>query len=275
MMLIADSGSTKTDWIFEGHDGILNIHTAGLNPVRDSEDVILSVLQEVKEKTGETESVYFYGAGCIEPFSETMRRCLRSTFGAETVEVHSDLLGAARALCGKDEGIACILGTGSNSCYCKDGEIVSNVPPLGYILGDEGSGASLGKHLLGDLLKGQMDHYLLDELMERYDVKYSDIIDRVYRQPQANRFLASLTYFLAEHREHPQVHKLLVNEFRNFLRRNVMMYNRNGVQVHFIGSVSVHFETELTEALELEKLRKGSILASPAEKILNYHRNML
>lgn len=275
MMLVADSGSSKTDWVFDGRDGILNIHTAGLNPVRDSEDVILSVLAEVREKTGEVDAIYFYGAGCVEPFADTMRKCLSKVFGAEKVEVHSDLLGAARALCGKEEGIACILGTGSNSCHCMDGEIMSNVPPLGYILGDEGSGASLGKHLLGDLLKGQMEPALLDQLLDGYELTYSDIIQKVYREPQANKFLASLTYFIAEHREHPEIHELLVNEFRSFLKRNVLMYNKKGVQVHFIGSISVHFEKELSEALELEGLEKGNIIASPINKMLEYHKNML
>lgn len=276
MILVADSGSTKTDWLLSGTDSILSIQTSGLNPVRDSEDAIFAVLREVEKKLPHRPSeIYFYGTGCIEPFSRTMQKALETVFPETVVEVHSDLLGAARALCGRAEGIACILGTGSNSCLCNEGEIVSNVPPLGYILGDEGSGASLGKRLLGDMLKGQLDARLWDEFQDAYELTYSDVIDKVYRKPMANKFLASLCPFIASHLNDVQVHAMVVDEFRRFLQRNVKMYNKLGVPVHFIGSISKHFKKELQEAIESEGLILGQILASPVEKIMEFHKKVL
>lgn len=165
------------------------------------------------------------------------------------VEVNTDMLAAARGLCGHDSGIACIMGTGSNSCYYDGKSIVTNVSPLGFILGDEGSGACLGKLLVGDILKNQMTPELKEKFLKQFDLTPADIIDRVYRKPFPNRFLASLSPFLAQNLGEPCVRALVLNSFKAFLKRNVMQYEDYQHQkVHFIGSVAFYYKEVLAEA---------------------------
>lgn len=271
MILIADSGSTKTEWIAEGQ----NIITQGINPVRDNQETILNVLgtELVPQLFSEPTEIHFYGAGCIEPFMQTVVSALRQTFpNAVTIDVNSDLLGAARALCGRETGIACILGTGSNSCLCQDGQIISNVSPLGYILGDEGSGAVLGRTLISDMLKGQLSPTLWDMFQDSMEMTQSDIIDRVYRQPQPNRFLASLVPFISRHRADPGIHDMLITEFTRFLIRNVAQYQRPDLPVNFVGGIASEFQTELTQAVESCGMIMGRILKKPAQQMMEYHQ---
>ena len=188
-----------------------------------------------------------------------------------TIEVHSDMLAAARALCGRRPGIACILGTGSNSCYYDGRELRANVPPLGFILGDEGSGAVLGRLLVGDLLKGQLAPALREAFVQDYGLSTADIIERVYRRPFANRFLASFAPFLARHREDAGIHRLLVDAFRAFLTRNVMHYDWQHLPAHFTGSIALHFQPELREAAASVGVQVGQVLASPMEGLIHYH----
>ena len=198
MILIADSGSTKTDWCIGSS---FTIQTKGINPFHQSEEVIQQILtNELLPQMPEEvliDAIYFYGAGCTPEKSPIIQRTLSHCFPQCTIEVNSDLLGAARALCGKSPGIACILGTGSNSCFYDGQQITSNVSPLGYILGDEGSGAVLGKRLVGDCLKKQLPEHICHSFLDTFGLTPAQIIEKVYRQPQANRFLASLTPFLS------------------------------------------------------------------------------
>ncbi len=275
-ILIADSGSTKTDWILVStENGTLEIQSTGINPVRDSQGVILHVLQnEVKPKLPagcRVDEIYFYGAGCIQPFSKAVEESLTETFPNTKISVDSDLLGAARALCGREEGIACILGTGSNSCLYDGERILSNVSPLGFILGDEGSGAVLGKTLVGDLLKGMLGVELREEFLREYKLTPALIINKVYRQPQPNRFLASLVPFIEKHREEAGIHQLLVSSFRSFLSRNVKQYGRSDLPVNFVGSIAFIYKSELSEAIQLEGLKLGKILQKPAMEIAFFH----
>ena len=239
MTLIADSGSTKTAWLLrrQGHDDIM-VESVGINPVRDTYEDIEKVVSgvaasceaylavepdfQLHRRWQRHLSVFFYGAGCIEPFKASVVKALEQAFKGSRVVVESDLLGAARALCGDREGIACILGTGSNSCLYDGSEIVANISPLGWILGDEGSGAVLGRTLVGDLLKGELGEEMRISFLERFGLTQAEIIDRVYRQPQANRFLASLVPFLVENRSEKRIHELIIDGFRSFLRRNVV-----------------------------------------------------
>lgn len=278
-LLIADSGSSKTDWVlFSETDGTFEVHTTGINPVRDSERAISCILtNELLPQLPHTHisAVHFYGAGCIAPYSTAVIQQLSMCFPESEIHVESDLLGAARALCGTTPGIACILGTGSNSCLYNGKDIVANVSPLGYILGDEGSGAVLGRTLVGDVLKRQLPEELCNEFLSSYSLTPSAIIEKVYRQPQANRFLASLTPFLHQHRTHPQIHHMIVTAFRQFLQRNIRQYNAPDMSVNFTGSIAFHFQEELTEALQSESMNRGVILQKPIEEITKYHKNTL
>ncbi|MCR4994898.1 MAG: ATPase [Bacteroidales bacterium] len=216
--------------------------------------------------------VCFYGAGCVAPYSATVAGVLQRYFPHAVISVESDLLGAARALCGNREGIACILGTGSNSCLYDGKRIVANVSPLGWILGDEGSGAVLGKSLVGDLLKGQLPGLLYEQFLERFNLAPSDIIDRVYRQPKANRFLASFVPFIAEHIEDDGMKDWLIPHFRAFFRRNVAAYQRSDLSVHFVGGVASQFEEEVRQAAKMEGFSVGVIEKNPIARMVAFHR---
>ena len=200
-----------------------------------------------------------------------VRTALQTFFPQATICVESDLLGAARSLCGREQGIACILGTGSNSCEYDGEKITSNISPLGYILGDEGSGAVLGKRLVGDCLKHQLPEHICQAFLKETKFTPAEIIDKVYRQPQANRFLASLTPFLSRHREEPEIHALLVSCFNDFFLRNVMLYNYSYFPVHFTGSIAWYFQEEAKEAAEKLNIRTGKFIKCPIHGLIAYH----
>lgn len=276
MKLIADSGATKTDWcIGKSPTDCRIIQTQGINPFHQSEEHIRKVLSEELlpqlEKKESITHIHFYGAGCTPEKSVILKGILRTIFPEADISVESDLLGAARSLCGKKKGIACILGTGSNSCEYDGEKIVSNVSPLGYILGDEGSGAVLGKRLVGDCLKRQLPEAICQAFLKETRLSPAEIIDKVYRQPQANRFLASLTPFLSAHRETPEIHALLLSCFTDFFRRNVMQYEYQQKEVHFTGSIAWFFKEEVTEAAHALNIRTGKFIKSPIQGLTIYH----
>lgn len=284
MILIADSGSTKTDWCLCDNSAIIqSIQTQGINPYHQTEEAIEQVLAEellpqlVAQSPslaaqGSSLSVIFYGSGCAnETACNRVKEAIHKTLGTTDITIHSDLLGAARALCGHDEGIACVLGTGSNSCLYNGKEIIANVPPLGYILGDEGSSAVLGRRLVGDCLKNQLPEAIRNEFLNEYGLTQEIILEKVYRQPLANRFLASLTPFLSKHRDVPEIHHLLVDSFIDFFVRNVKQYRRPWLPIHFVGSIANAFSTELKEAAESLGMELGSILKSPMEGLVKFH----
>ncbi len=270
MILLADSGSTKCTWIVDDGSRRREIRTRGINAVQYSEEQIREVLTELCGLE-EVQAVRFYGAGCGRSFPEAslrLRNELVRHFETDDITVESDLTAAARALWGHGEGIACILGTGSNSCLCRNGEVVCNVPPLGYILGDEGSGAALGRELLNGIFKGHIP--LREEFLAESGLTYEEIIRRVYREPCANRFLASLAPFIRAHAACREIREMLLGAFREFARRNLSHYPQ-GMTVACIGGVAAHFETWLREALEAEGYRVGTIVESPAEGLAAYH----
>ena len=278
MILIADSGSTKTDWcVVENGVLVQQIFTKGTNPFFQSEEEIsneiaTALLPELK--TDEFDAVYFYGAGCGFPDKiEIVHRAISKQLKVRgNVEVATDMLAAARGLCGREAGIACIMGTGSNSCYYDGENIVANVSPLGFILGDEGSGACLGKLMVGDLLKNQMNPELKEKFLKQFDLTPADIIDRVYRKPFPNRFLASLSPFLAQNINEPCVHELVLNSFKAFFKRNIMQYeNYQNLKVNLIGSVAFYYKEVLAEAAEAMGIQLGTIIQSPMEGLIKYH----
>lgn len=277
MILLADSGSTKTDWgLVENGKLVKRLRTSGMNPFQMSEEAITEEIKThlVPELPGTVlDEVHFYGAGCTKEKQPIVERALRAnlTINGEC-EVASDMLGAARGICGHKPGIACILGTGSNSCSYDGKNLVKNVSPLGFILGDEGSGAVLGKLLVGDMLKNQMPEAITKRFFEKYKLTSAEIIDRVYRQPKPNTFLASFVPFLEENIEEPKIYNLVKESFRSFLRRNVMQYDGwQTLPIGFNGSIAKIYKKPLLEALEEEGMHLGRIIQAPMEAMVEYH----
>jgi len=282
MKLIADSGSTKTDWVLiDGTTVVARYLTQGINPFHQSENDILTILRlellpqlpsDRLQATDDALQIYFYGSGVRPELEPLMRRLLTEVFPhSEVVSAHGDLLGAARAVCGNSPGVAAILGTGANSGLYDGTRIVQNTPPLGYILGDEGSGAVLGERFLNALYKGFLPATLLEAFEQDQQMDMATVISRVYRQPMANRFLASLSPFISSHLGVPEVSQLVVDNFRSFFRRNVVQYQRPELPVGFVGSVAYYYQRQLQEAAAVEGFTVGSILKSPIEGLVQYH----
>ena len=276
MILIADSGATKTDWCFGKNKADAPIvQTQGINPFHQSKEHIAKVLSEELlpqlPTDGRITHIHFYGAGCTPEKSLIVKEELAKLFPDAIIDVQSDLLGAARALCGKEKGIACILGTGSNSCFYDGEKITANVSPLGYILGDEGSSANLGKKLVGDCLKGILPNDIRQAFLEETGWTPADIIDKVYRQPQANRFLASLTPFLSAHRDIPEIQALLLSCFTEFFRRNEMQYAYEEAAVDYTGSIAWYFQGEVKKAAEALNIRTGQFIKNPIHGLAKFH----
>lgn len=277
MILLADSGSTKTDWgLVENGKLVKRLRTSGMNPFQMSEEAITEEIKThlVPELPGTVlDEVHFYGAGCTKEKQPIVERALRANLTInDECEVASDMLGAARGICGHKPGIACILGTGSNSCSYDGKNLVKNVSPLGFILGDEGSGAVLGKLLVGDVLKNQMPEAITKRFFEKYKLTSAEIIDRVYRQPKPNTFLASFVPFLEENIDEPKIYNLVKESFRSFLRRNVMQYDGwQTLPIGFNGSIAKIYKKPLLEALEEEGMHLGRIIQAPMEAMVEYH----
>ena len=296
MILIADSGSTKTDWMLLHSKGlrkgeiIATFHTQGITPIHQTPDVIRHILgQELMSQlstfpraqlidSGELDGsllskvkVYFYGSGCTPAHVPMMTQMLGEVFSPQQVEVHSDLMAAARALCQREAGIACILGTGANSCLYDGKDIVQNTPALGYILGDEGGGAVLGRMFMNAIFKNPQYADIRDEYLKKEKLTQADIINKVYREPLANRFLATTSLFISERMDNPLLKQLVVDNFRQFFRCNIVPYQHPELPVHFVGSMASSYPEALKEAAKKEKFRVGTIVQSPIEGLVKYH----
>jgi N-acetylglucosamine kinase-like BadF-type ATPase len=272
-ILIADSGSTKTEWALADGGGVQRLVTAGLNPVHRSAGEIETILQQefTLSKDG-IERIWFYGAGCIPSRCGTVAGVLRRVFGTENVAVESDLSGAARGMLGRRHGVVCILGTGSNSALYDGERIVRNVPPLGYVLGDEGSGADLGKRLIGNLLKGLLPARLAESFYREHPLEADGIIEAVYRAPGANRFLAGFAPFLSRHIDEPAARSIVEVAFSDFVARNLLLYNDIKNQpIAFTGSTAFYFERPLREVLHRYGLTIGRIERTPMNGLIPYH----
>ncbi len=275
MILIADSGSTKTEWsLLENFEDIRTQVTSGINPFFHDTSTIIAVLnKELLLEKDNIDAIYFYGAGCNNPEkTKLVKDALVTVFDCTNISVASDLLGAARSLCQHKAGIACILGTGSNSCYYDGVEIVNHVSPLGYILGDEGSGAVLGKKLISDILKNQLPKDLAEKFWESYPTPPTEILNNIYRNPFPNRYLASFTKFLAENITNTSIENIVIEEFTNFITRNLLQYPMIYTsEVNFSGSIAFYFSDQLKKALERNNLQLGTIVKSPMQGLISYH----
>lgn len=288
MKLIADCGSTKIDWCLitkDGENGTVMIEkrfgTPGLNAVMlTAEEISDRLNSELAPAVGpyaeSVDNVYFYGAGCIsDAVCGNVAKALKDIMPKAEVEVNTDLLAAARALCRREPGIACILGTGSNSCYYDGEKITANVSPLGYILGDEGSGAVLGKLLVGNVLKAQLPADLCEKFLSQYGLDRLKIIENVYRKPNANKFLASLSPFLNENIDRAEIKDMVVEAFRQFFIRNISAYEgmcASGMPaVNFVGSIAHYYRKPLSQAAASCGYELGEVIKSPMEGLLQYH----
>lgn len=276
MILIADSGSTKTLWATCSEGRVQTTYTtAGINPYYQTDDQMRATMVEAAEclPAADVERLCFYGAGCTADKIPLLKQLLATVFPRAEVQVHSDLMAAARAMLQHTRGIACILGTGSNSGLYDGTHIVQNVSPLGFILGDEGSGASIGKQFVGDCLKHQAPEALCRLFLDEYRLTAADVVECVYRRPFPNRYLAHFVPFLAQHiDEYDYIRNLIYRCFCDFLRRNVLQYPQaDTLPVAFVGSVAYHFQTVLRTALCDLHLTLGAVAQSPIEGLAQFH----
>jgi N-acetylglucosamine kinase-like BadF-type ATPase len=277
--LIADSGATKTDWcLIKGNEILKHYSGKGISPVFQTEDQISNeihnnVFPEFKEWN--ISKIHFYGSGCTAENIPIVKNAIFKIFPIETIEVYSDLIAAAHSLCGHKPGIACILGTGSNSCEWDGNRIINQISPLGFILGDEGSGAYIGKKLIGDALKNQLTPGLKELLLDEYELTPSIIIDKVYRQPFPSRFLASLSPFISKHLDDESIRQIVINSFNDFFKRNIMQYNFSEKSVNFVGSIAWYYSDILKETAQLNGIITGKILKSPMIGLIEYYSKTL
>lgn len=275
MKLIADSGSTSTHWALIFPNGEQKeIFTKGINPFLQTEDEIFNLLKlefnySIKDKI----DIYFYGAGCanIEKNS-IVENGLLKYFPDANVVVNSDMMGACRAMLKNSEGIISILGTGSNSCFYDGEKIVKNVSPLGFILGDEGSGAYLGRKLLSDILKNQLSKEIQNLFFEKYNTSQAEIQENVYKKAFPNRYMAGYTRFLAENIKLNEIENIVIEGFSEFIKRNILQYeNSRNYPLNFVGSVAYIFKDQLKTVVESFGFKIGKIVQNPIEDLIEYH----
>ncbi len=276
MILIADSGSTKTEWRLIGEPKLTDntCITKGINPFHQTTEEILTSLKEsFTLKMDEIDEIHFYGAGCATPEKNNIvKRALYIFFGTDNITVDSDLTGAARSLCGNKAGIACILGTGSNSCLYDGKNIAQHVSPLGYLIGDEGSGAFMGKQLLGDILKNLLPQHIIDLFWQEYPTDRAEILDNIYKKPLVSRYLAQYTKFLSKYINLPELDQLVTEAFGIFIKRNLLQYNNVlHLEINFTGSVAYYFQPQLKRALNQHNLTLGVIAQAPMNGLEQYH----
>ena len=278
MKLIADSGSTKTTWILLEDGKVKNtITTCGLNPYfHNSESVEAVIRADLAPFLVEyhIKEVHFYGAGCSTDYNNNMiTDAIRVFFRKSKVYVYHDILGAARALFGDSRGIACILGTGCNSCYFDGTGTWSPVDSLGYLFGDEGAGSYLGKLFLGAYLKKELPADLRDAFDNHYGFSLEDILNSLYNKPSPNRFLASFSLFMSPNREHPFIQKILLQSFSDFFHAHIKKYeDYQTVPVGFIGSIASCYSEILERVADREGVKIARILSSPGEGLIEYHK---
>jgi N-acetylglucosamine kinase-like BadF-type ATPase len=276
MILVADSGSTKTEWKVI-KDGIPqeSIFTSGINPFfLSGKEIYLLLERELKGLSGEFFSqVYYYGTGCNSVAKEnTVKDAVKQFLSPREIFVGSDLLAAARSLCLNKPGIACIIGTGSNSCYYDGSVIVANVSPLGYILGDEAGAAVIGRKLVSGVLKKQVPQNVIERFFETYKITPAEILENVYMKPFPNRFLGQYAKFISANIHIPELQDIITSSFEDFIRRNILQYPESKfLAVHFTGSIAYHFRSFLESLLVKYSLQPGIISLTPMSNLIKYH----
>ncbi len=276
VILIADSGSTKCEWQLLNEGKKKKILTQGISPYFLSAEQITALLQKElvpKLKEVQVEEVYFYGTGLANPANvQIIKGVLKTLFPKAHKEVNHDMLGAARALCQHEKGMACILGTGSNACFYNGKKIVKNSPGLGFILGDEGSGAYLGRKVIQYFLYETFDEDLKARFTARFNTNGVDILENVYKKPLPNRYLASYAVFLAENRGHYMVENIIEDGLNDFFFQHLYKFRESWTHpIHFVGSVAHGFKDVLQELCGTYELELGKVLKSPMQGLIDFH----
>ncbi|MCW3090986.1 MAG: N-acetylglucosamine kinase [Ferruginibacter sp.] len=274
--LIADCGSTKSDWCLLDGKKKKTIITQGISPyflngVQIEELIRLELKNKIKGI--EPDEIFYYGTGLSSPDNiKIVKKALHNLFPVAKIMVTHDLMGAAKALCGNEKGVACILGTGSNSCYYNGRHIVKNSPGLGFILGDEGSGAFLGKKVVQYYLYNTYDPDLMDRFNAKYNTNAEQILEAVYKLPLPNRYLAGFVPFLFENRGHFMIENIIEDAFNEFFYQHVYKYKESWtLPVNFIGSVAFGFKDVLKTMCDTYELQLGKVLKSPMDGLIKYH----
>ncbi len=274
--LIADSGSTKCEWCLLYDGKKKRFFSQGMSPYFLKEAQVMEILQkEVFPKVGKhvIDEVFYYGTGCKSPDNRNMmKKALRTIFSGAKVEVDHDLMGAATALCGDDKGIACILGTGSNSCYFNGKKILKNSPGIGYVLGDEGSGAYLGKKVLQYYLYKTYDEDLMFRFNDRFNTNDVEILENIYKKPLPNRYMASFAIFLGENRGHYMIENIIEDGLNDFFFQHICKYGESwNLPIHFTGGVAFGFRDVIKELCGTYELELGNVIRNPMDGLIKYH----
>jgi N-acetylglucosamine kinase-like BadF-type ATPase len=277
-ILIADSGSTKTDWVLLDDKKVLfQYQTIGFNPYFQSSETIYNEIKHVllpllENQLSNINHIAYYGAGCSSSDKiEVVKQGLYLAFGNIKTEVNHDLLAAARALCGKEKGIACILGTGSNSCLYNGTEVIENVPSVGYMFGDHGSGATIGKIFI--------QYYFDDKLPQHLKIAFEKagfhrelILENVYKKPLPSKYLASISNFISNFPNDSFIKELIINCFIDFFEAQVSKYtNAHELPVNSVGSIGFYYKEFLEIAAKKQGFKIGNIIKSPIDGLIKYH----
>ncbi|XP_065567010.1 uncharacterized protein LOC136031397 isoform X2 [Artemia franciscana] len=280
MILIGECGSTKSEWSVINSDESYRLTTCGINPVLQDTEEIIDTIQVVKNffesRKIRPNHVFFYGAGCgLKDYKAKVRFALESELSADHIEVESDLLGAARGLFGKEEGIACIIGTGSNSCHFREGKIQESIPPLGIFLGDEGSGGNLGKTVIKKYLRRQLPEEVSNKLCKAFpEISTAEVLRKVYSEKFPNRYLASFVPFIKANIDDPLLAKIVEENFEEFFGNIIDLYSvAKGLPLRFVGSVAAEFEKELRKVGEKKGYRIDFINRTPIKGLEEFHRS--
>lgn len=274
--LIADSGATKAEWCLVNKGRKRTVFTQGISPYfLDAQQITALVQKEVgdKFKNVTIENVFYYGTGCASvDNAKVVKGALKKVFTGAQVEVTHDLMAAARSVCGRQKGIACILGTGSNSCYYNGKKIMHNSPGLGYVLGDEGSGAYLGKKVIQYYLYDTFDEDLKSRFMAKFNTNKTEILENVYKKPLPNRYLATFALFLAENRGHYMIENILEDGLNDFFFQHLCKYREVWtLPVNFVGSVAAGFKDVLESLCQSYEFELGNVFKNPMQGLINYH----
>jgi glucosamine kinase len=278
MILIADSGGSKIDWrLIDKNGKVAQASAPGFNPYYQHVDDLKTTVKEIilPKISDSVSKIFFYGAGVSSAKNQqTIKTAFLEFFPSAHIEIGWDLLAAARALCGHEPGIACIMGTGSNSCLYDGEQIIDNVANLGWILADEGSGAYIGRILLVDYLRNKMPAELAKQFKARFPFTREEFLEKVYQQEKPSAFLASFMKFIFQHSKEPYCYNLIYRSFSDFYENNVMKYaNYQNLKVHFTGSVAFYFSDILRQVANDKGITVKNILEGPIAGLTLFHQN--